>query len=69
MGGLGLLQPSSTYHKFAIGMTGDKMSSSKPNTTIFLTDDVKTIEKKINLLFQEVRTLLKNTDYMEEIQI
>ena len=51
MGGLGLLQPSSTYHKFAIGMTGDKMSSSKPNTTIFLTDDVKTIEKKIKSAF------------------
>ena len=27
------------------------MSSSKPNTTIFLTDDVKTIEKKIKSAF------------------
>ena len=51
MGGLGLLQPASTYHKFAVGMTGDKMSSSKPNTTIFLTDDLKTIEKKIKSAF------------------
>tara|TARA_B100000945_G_scaffold98784_1_gene77390 strand:- start:3192 stop:4562 length:1371 start_codon:yes stop_codon:yes gene_type:complete len=51
MGGLGLLQPASTYHKFAVGMTGDKMSSSKPNTTIFLTDDFKTIEKKIKSAF------------------
>ena len=30
MGGMGLLAPSSTYHRFAVGMTGDKMSSSKP---------------------------------------
>jgi len=45
------LQPASTYHKFAVGMTGDKMSSSKPNTTIFLTDDFKTIEKKIKSAF------------------
>ena len=51
MGGLGLLQPASTYHKFAVGMTGDKMSSSKPNTTIFLTDDFKAIEKKIKSAF------------------
>ncbi|HJM45083.1 MAG TPA: tryptophan--tRNA ligase [Candidatus Poseidoniaceae archaeon] len=51
MGGLGLLQPASTYHKFAVGMTGDKMSSSKPNTTIFLTDDLKAIEKKIKSAF------------------
>ena len=51
MGGMGLLQPASTYHKFAVGMKGDKMSSSKPNTTIFLTDDLKTIEKKIKSAF------------------
>jgi|TARA_B100001540_G_scaffold311791_1_gene331798 tryptophanyl-tRNA synthetase len=51
MGGLGLLQPASTYHKFAVGMTGDKMSSSKPNTTIFLTDDLKAIKKKIKSAF------------------
>tara|TARA_Y100001980_G_C14556862_1_gene351618 strand:+ start:17853 stop:19226 length:1374 start_codon:yes stop_codon:yes gene_type:complete len=51
MGGLGLLQPSSTYHKFAVGMNGDKMSSSKPNSTIFLTDQVKDIQKKIKSAF------------------
>ena len=47
LGGMGLLAPSSTYHHFAIGLTGDKMSSSKPKTTIFLNDDLDTITKKI----------------------
>ncbi len=51
MGGLGFLQPASTYHKFAVGMTGDKMSSSKPNSTIFLTDELKDIQKKIKSAF------------------
>jgi tryptophanyl-tRNA synthetase len=51
MGGLGLLQPSSTYHQFAIGMTGDKMSSSQPETTIFLTEDVQTMGKKVKSSF------------------
>ena len=32
-------------------MTGDKMSSSKPKTTLFLTDDVETAEKKIKKSF------------------
>ena len=47
LGGMGLLAPSSTYHHFAVGLTGDKMSSSKPKTTIFLDDDITTITKKI----------------------
>ena len=47
LGGLGLLAPSSTYHHFAVGLTGQKMSSSKPKTTIFLDDDIPTITKKI----------------------
>ena len=51
MGGLGLLQPSSTYHQFAMGMTGDKMSSSSPETTIFLTEDVNSMEKKVKSSF------------------
>jgi tryptophanyl-tRNA synthetase len=46
MGGQGLLQPSSTYHRFAIGMTGGKMSSSMPETTIFLNEDLAKMEKK-----------------------
>ena len=51
LGGMGLMQPSSTYHQFAIGMTGGKMSSSMPETTIFLNDSMKTIEKKIRSSF------------------
>ena len=47
LGGMGLLTPSSTYHHFAVGLTGQKMSSSKPKTTIFLDDDIETISKKI----------------------
>lgn len=51
MGGPGLLQPSSTYHRFAVGMTGGKMSSSMPETTIFLTEDLKKMEKKFKRSF------------------
>ena len=51
MGGPGLLQPSSTYHRFAIGMTGGKMSSSMPETTIFLTEDLNAMEKKFKRSF------------------
>ena len=47
LGGLGLLPPASTYHRFAIGMTGDKMSSSRPETTIFLDDSIEHMEKKV----------------------
>ncbi len=51
LGGLGFMQPSSTYHQFAIGMTGGKMSSSQPETTLFLNDSMKIIEKKITSSF------------------
>ena len=47
LGGMGLLAPSSTYHHFAVGLTGEKMSSSKPKTTIFLDDDIESVTKKI----------------------
>ena len=48
MGGMGLMPPCSTYHRFAVGMNGDKMSSSKPETTIFMDDDVDEMTKKVN---------------------
>jgi len=41
-------QLSSTYHLFAPGLKGDKMSASDPNSFIALTDDEKTIKNKIN---------------------
>ena len=43
----GFLQPASTYHRFLTGLTGDKMSSSKPATAIYLNDDTKTAVKKV----------------------
>ncbi|MCX6667510.1 MAG: tryptophan--tRNA ligase [Euryarchaeota archaeon] len=46
-GGYGFMQPSSTYHRFITGLTGDKMSSSKPESAIFLTDPPKIAAKKI----------------------
>jgi len=45
--GYGFLQPCSTYHRFITGLTGDKMSSSKPESAIFLTDTPEQARKKI----------------------
>ena len=39
--------PISTYHRFLTGLTGGKMSSSKPNTAIYLNDTPKQAEKKV----------------------
>jgi len=47
LGGYGFYPPSSTYHRFITGLTGDKMSSSKPETAIFLTDSPEEAKKKI----------------------
>jgi len=47
LGGMGLMPPCSTYHRFAVGMTGDKMSSSKPETTIFMDDSIDEMSKKV----------------------
>ncbi len=43
----GLVKPASTYHRFMTGLTGGKMSSSKPKTAIFLTDSPKEVEEKV----------------------
>ena len=43
----GFLQPSSTYHRLMRGLDGDKMSSSRPSSAIFLSDDENTIRKKV----------------------
>ena len=59
MGGMGLMQPASTYHQFAIGMTGGKMSSSQPETTMFLNDSMKSIEKKIKASFSGGQTTVE----------
>jgi len=46
-GGYGFLQPSATFHRFMTGLTGEKMSSSKPESAIFLTDSPGDAKKKI----------------------
>lgn len=46
-GGFAFIQPSSTYHKFITGLTGGKMSSSKPESFISLMERPDTAEKKI----------------------
>ena len=45
------MPPCSTYHRFAVGMTGDKMSSSKPETTIFMDDSIDEMSKKVKRAF------------------
>ncbi len=45
--GYGFLQPSATFHRFMTGLTGGKMSSSKPESAIFLTDSPEEAKKKI----------------------
>ena len=47
----GFILPSSTYHRLLPGLTGEKMSSSKPETAIFLTDSAEDIKKKIKNAF------------------
>ncbi|MDI6721118.1 MAG: tryptophan--tRNA ligase, partial [Candidatus Aenigmarchaeota archaeon] len=44
---LGMAKPSSTYNKFMPGLQGGKMSGSKPETCIYLTDTPETAKKKI----------------------
>jgi tryptophanyl-tRNA synthetase len=41
------ITPSSTYHRFITGLTGGKMSSSKPKTAIFLSDSPEVAMKKL----------------------
>lgn len=47
LGSYGFFPPSATFHRFITGLTGDKMSSSKPESAIFLTDTPKDATKKI----------------------
>ncbi|MCS7143748.1 MAG: tryptophan--tRNA ligase [Archaeoglobaceae archaeon] len=47
LGGFAFIPPSSIYHKFTTGLTGGKMSSSKPESYISLLDDPKLAIKKL----------------------
>ncbi len=41
------LLPSSTYHRFISGLDGNKMSSSRPQYALFLSDEKEQMRKKI----------------------
>ena len=45
--GYGFIPPAATFHRFMTGLTGEKMSSSKPESAIFLTDTPDDARKKI----------------------
>lgn len=45
------IPPSSTYHKFMVGLKGGKMSSSDPLSYIALTDNPEEAERKIKYAF------------------
>jgi len=47
----GYNKPAILHSKFLPGIDGKKMSTSKPNTAIFLSDSEKEIRKKINRAF------------------
>ncbi len=47
LGEYGFFSPSATFHRFITGLTGEKMSSSKPDSAIFLTDHPDNARKKI----------------------
>ncbi len=47
LGFYGFISPSSTYHRFITGLDGNKMSSSRPNYAIFLSDSPEEAKKKI----------------------
>lgn len=46
-GGYGFIPPASLYHRFMTGLSGGKMSSSKPESHIALTEDPKEAARKI----------------------
>ncbi len=46
-GGYGFYPPSSTYNRFITSLTGNKMSSSDPNSAVFLSDTPEDGAKKI----------------------
>ena len=46
-GGYGFVPPASLYHRFMTGLTGGKMSSSRPESHIALTEDPEEARKKV----------------------
>jgi tryptophanyl-tRNA synthetase len=56
---IGMIKPSSTYHKFIPGLQGGKMSGSKPETCIYLNEDPEQARKKIMKAFSGGAATLK----------
>ena len=54
-----IITPASLYIRFLKGLTGKPMSSSNPETCVFLRDDEKTIERKIMNAFTGGRKTIK----------
>lgn len=46
-GSPGLLRPAATFHRFMTGLQGGKMSSSRPETGVFLNEAPAVAEKKV----------------------
>lgn len=46
-GSPGLVRPAATFHRFMTGLQGGKMSSSKPETGVFLNESAAEAEKKV----------------------
>ena len=59
---LGFIQPASTYHRFLTGLTGDKMSSSKPNTAIYLNEEPEVAANKVKTAKTGGRESLKEQE-------
>lgn len=45
--GHAFVRPAATFHRFMTGLQGGKMSSSKPETSVYLTEEPKSAEKKV----------------------
>lgn len=56
---VGMIKPSSTYHKFMPGLQGGKMSGSKPETCIYLNESPESARAKIMKAFSGGAATLK----------
>ncbi len=59
LGGYAFVPPSSTYHRFVTGLTGGKMSSSKPESYISLLEEPEIAIKKVMKAFTGGRATAK----------
>ncbi|KNC55088.1 tyrosyl-tRNA synthetase [Thecamonas trahens ATCC 50062] len=57
---IGVPPPVVVSHHMIMGLTGEKMSKSDPNSAIFMEDDTAAIRKKIKAAFCEIGNIEKN---------